>query len=129
MKNNNLVDLILEYQKHKDDIHFNAIIKKLYYIMSKYLERIPENDKNEVKKELLIRIHNMASTVKINFYYIDSKYFTMANLKVLINNKFSKSIFEKTFNDNYIFQYVHKYGIDNFMEVFSSYKLLNKFIE
>lgn len=129
MKNNNLVDLILEYQKHKDDIHFNAIIKKLYYIMSKYLERIPENDKNEVKQELLIRIHNMASTVKINFYYIDSKYFTMANLKVLINNKFSKSIFEKTFNDNYIYQFVHKYGIDNFMEVFSSYKLLNKFIE
>ena len=48
MKNNNLIDLILEYQKYNDDIHFNAIIKKLYYIMSKYLERIPENDKKEV---------------------------------------------------------------------------------
>ena len=29
-----------------------------------------ENDKNEVKQELLIRIHNMASTVKIKFDYI-----------------------------------------------------------
>lgn len=61
MHNTDLILLIYVYRKERNDYNFNKILYKLSPLIKRYLKKIPTEDKEDIRQELLAIVYEKSN--------------------------------------------------------------------
>lgn len=128
MHNTDLILLIYVYRKERNDYNFNKILYKLSPLIKRYLKKIPNEDKEDIRQELLAIVYEKVINANITYTYLSKSLFTTKNLRLLKKENYSLESFIKHFKNKYVYYFINKYGVSNFEETFSNKNTRRKFI-
>lgn len=113
---NLIIKLILEYQREKSDAVFEHLVFLLKDKIGYFLRNVPDNDKDDVRQEMLIGLYQLALRFNFGLVFLEKDRFTEENYRKMSSEDFLNA--DEVMKQQLPHLFLKKYGIDLFVSSF-----------